>query len=977
MEAFNSYYAAYTEVETLTSPVQTHVQLGLGAPAQIGMEGGEREIVSWLAGPKPAAKTARPEMLSPQAWKDQVFAAVSRTLQAIAAQVPVVLFLEDIHWADSASLALLHYIARAIHDSEGVLFLATFRSEELTSDSEGHPHPLAETLRMMRREELFTEIKLQSLNQDNVSKMAENMMGGTLQTELAEKLATESKGNPLFVVESLRMLHERKSLLQENNQWRLTVDGLGIPSKIKDIILRRLACLKYAQRRILDAASVIGEEFDIELLSTVLGQDSLEVLETLNVVAHSTSLVRVEEDRYRFDHAQSRETLYEELAPPLKRGYHARIAEKLENTEGAALPFSDLAHHFAKAGNKEKAVKYALAAGKDELARWSNAQAIKHFQYALQNVTDGHAEERRAALEGLGDAYAANYMYAEAIKTFDELAASETGAVKLRALRKATDAAYAKGDKPDLLIEYAKKAEELGMNDRLEMARIINNRGHAWAWVGRGDYGQDLADYDAALKVFEEENSLADTAEALRRSGLLCIVFEDLREKGLGGLLRSVAIFRELGDIRKEIVATLNLGEGFSFSGLFPEERCEYAKVLRIGEKLGVFDELALASMYLGEFDEDDGKLAEALSQSLKALEYSKKTDANYIQGILYAALTRQYSLFGDLKQADEYFNKMCKLPPEITSPTFSLQNAIAKGIYFAAKAQWEESNQIFENLKEYAKSAIKELKGDFPVGEAFGGEAYAWALEKQGRFEEARVLRDRIQRPLQQYEQRVEARFGHANVQLSAMVQRKVQVGEELELRLDLVNIGRGPGVLTKIAGAIPPEFKVVSLPSLCSVRDGSVEMNEKSIGGFQVETIKLGLEATKAGNYALNPELFYLDDLGITKTFSANPITVTAQPVRPAYEALPGRITTGYAELDRLMLGGIPEKYAAVLASPSCDERQLLIRRFLEAGAKAGETTLYVTCEAGSTKDLVQQFPSRQPNRNRHCPNQALPNT
>jgi KaiC/GvpD/RAD55 family RecA-like ATPase/tetratricopeptide (TPR) repeat protein len=960
MEAFNSYYAAYTEVETSTSPVQTHVQLDLGAPAQIGMEGGEREITSWLAGPKPAEKTAKPEMLSPQAWKDQVFAAVSRTLQTIAAQVPVVLFLEDIHWADSASLALLHYVARAIHDSERVLVLATFRSDELTSDAEGHPHPLAETLRMMRREELFTEITLQSLSQDNVSKMAENMIGGTLQTELAEKLATESKGNPLFVVESLRMLHERKSLLQENNQWRLTVDDFGIPSKIKDIILRRLACLKYTQRRVLDAASVIGEEFDVELLSTVLGQDSLDVLETLNVVAHSTSLVRVEEDHYRFDHARSRETLYEELSPPLKRGYHGRIAEKLENAEGTALAFSDLAYHFAEAGNKEKAVKYAVAAGKDEVARWSNAQAIKHFKYVLQNVPAGHVEEKRTALEGLGDAYAAHSMYEEAIKTFDELAASETGVVKLRALRKATDAAFAKGDKPDLLIAYAKKAEELGVNDRLEMARIINNRGHAWAWVGHGEYKQDLADYDAALKVFEEENSLADTAEAMRRSGLIDAAYDDLREKGLGELLRSVAIFREVGDVRKETVATLNLGEGFSISGLFQEERLEYANVLRIGENLGVFDELALASMYLSAFDEDDGNLAEALSRSLEALEYSKKTDASYIQGILYAALTRQYSLIGDLKQADEYFDKMNKLPPEVPSPHFIVQTAIAKGIYFAAKGQWGESDQVLEKFKEHGERIRKNLKSGFPGIEAFGAEAVAWVLEKKGRFEEARVLRDGVKRRLEQFEQQVEARFGHANVRLSVMVPRKVQVEEEFEIRLDLVNVGRKPGVVAKIGGAVPPEFKVSGLPSFCCLKDGSLEMKEKGIGPFQVETVKLQVNVMKAGSYPLNPEVFYVDDLGKTKAFSANPITITAHPAKPTYETLPGRIPTGYAELDKLLMGGIPEKYAVILSSPSIDERALLIMKFLEAGANRAEITFHVTVEAGSAKALAEDYPS-----------------
>jgi KaiC/GvpD/RAD55 family RecA-like ATPase/tetratricopeptide (TPR) repeat protein len=945
VEAFNSFFASFQEEEELVSLQKPGAPPSLSEAAQIVSR--ERGITAWLTGQKIPEKPGKPEVISPQVWKDQVFAGVAKTLHAISIQEPIVLFIEDIHWADSASLALLHYVARAIKNSERVLVLATFRGDELTADAEGHPHPLAETLRMMKREDLFTEIKLSSLNQASVLKIAENMMGGSLQPELWEKLTAESRGNPLFVVESLRMLSERRSLVQENGEWRLAVDALGIPSKIKDIILGRLATLKYAQRRVLDAASVIGEKFDAELLSTVLGQDNLEVLETLNVIAHSTSLVRVEEDFYRFDHERSRETLYEELSPPLKRGYHARIADKLESTKATALPLSDLAYHYAQAGNKEKAVKYALAAGKDELAKWSNAQAIKHFAYVLQNVPEGHTEEKRAALEGLGDAYAANCMYAEAIKTFDELAASETGAVRLRALRKAMDAAFVKGDKPDLLLEYARKAEELGVYDRLEMARVLDSRGRAFGWAGRGDGKLDLADYEAALQIFEEENSLADVAEALWRSGSLTAAFDNsrsaraqtLREKGLGELLRSVAIFRELGDARKEIEAALQTAWALSIIGLYPEARRELANVLRVGEKLGVFDELARASGMLGSFDESDGKLPEALSQVLKALEYSKKTDAYYIQALEFAGLTRVYSRLGDLKHADEYFDTITKLPPEVLS-SFMIESivALSKGVYFAAKGQWEEANQCFEEEPE-----LRNLGG-----------SYVWALEKQGRDEEARALRNRVQKMLEQ----VEKRFGHANVQLSLMMPRKVQVGEEFEMRFDLVNVGRMPGELAKIGGAFPPEFNVAVLPTFCSLRDGSLMMEEKSVGPFQVETVKLKAKATKAGSYSLTPEVTYVDDVDKTKAFKANPITITAQPAKPPYEALPGRITTGDAELDMLLLGGIPEKYAVVLAAPSCDERQLLIKRFLEAGAKAGETTLYVTCEAGNMQDAAKQF-------------------
>ena len=951
-EAFNAYFSGGQSEENEGTRAQLSESQTEPNETKMTWRSEDIDIMSWLMGPTQAEQLGKSRAISPQVWKDQTFAAVTKTLTAISTKKPIILFIDDLHWADSASLALIHYIARAIN-SEKVLLLAAFRSEQLTADAEGRPHPLVETLRLMKREDLFKEIKIANLNQKDVSELAENMLEGDLQVELAAKLAKESQGNPLFIVESLRMLHERGSLIHEHDKWSLAHGEIGIPDKIRDIILQRLSSLTRNQRKVLDAASAMGERFDADLVASVLCQESSGVIETLDMIWQTTSLVCCEGELYRFDHATSRDAVYGEISPAQRRVYHAKIAEKLEGKgKDGKLPFSDLAYHYAQAGNKEKAVEYALAAAKDELARWSNSQAIKHFEYVLQNILEGHAEEKRTALEGLGDAYAANYMYGEAIKTFDELAASETGVVRLRALRKAMDAAFLKGDKPDLLLEYTRKAEEVAVDNRLEEARVINSRARAWGFAGGGDLKMDLADYDVVLQIFEEENSIADTADALWRSGLYSVFFEDSQEKGLGKLLRSVAIFRELGDVRKEIEATLNTGLAFLFfTGLLPEARREYANVLRIGEKLDVFAELAQASAlyYDGEryFDQGGEKLAEPVSQALKGLEYCKKTDVNWIQGTLYATLTRLYSKLGDLKHADEYFDRMTKLSPEILSHFLNITAiAVCKGVYFAAKAQWEESNQCFEELLEYSNT--------YPGQEITGRANYAWALEKQGRAEEARVQRARVERLSEQ----VEERFGHANVQLSLMVPRKVQVGEEFEMRLDLINVGRKPGLLVKIEGVTLLEFKFPHLPSFCNLQEGSLAIKEKSVGPFQVETVKLKLKATKAGSYNLTPEVVYVDDLGKTKTFKANLITVTAQPAQPAFEALPGRITTGYPELDRLLLGGIPEKYAVVLAAPSCDERQLLIKLFLEAGAKAGKTTLYITCEAGSIKDLAEQF-------------------
>ena len=413
--------------------------------------GQPQSMRSWLLERYSTEKLEKSKISAPQVWKDQAFAAVTRELFFMSSVKPVILILEDIHWADSASLSLLHYISRAIAN-EKILVLVTYRSEEISKYPNGRCHPLAEVTQLMGREGLFKEIKLANLDNDGVREIAESMLDGKVIRELVGRLAEESQGNPLYVVEFLRMLFEEGSLVREKGKWQLKIDKLGIPSKVRNIIMRRIDTLNPNQRRVLDVASVIGDKFYPDLIGAVLSKDRLEILEMLNRILKSTSLVRVEENFFRFDHAKSREVLYAEISLPLKQGYHQRIAEQLEASRKASKEavLSDLAYHYAQAGNKEKSLKYSLAAGRDALANFSNAEAIRHFKYVLESV-DNHEEmsiERNIALEGLGDAYAANCMYEEAIMTFSQLADLETSSLRLRALRKAMDAAFIKGDKP-------------------------------------------------------------------------------------------------------------------------------------------------------------------------------------------------------------------------------------------------------------------------------------------------------------------------------------------------------------------------------------------------------------------------------------------------------------------------------------------------------------------------------------------------
>jgi tetratricopeptide (TPR) repeat protein len=811
-------------------------------------------------------------LISPQALKDQTFLAVADTLQIISKSRPILFFIDDAHWADSASLALLHYLARVI-SKQKILIIVTYRSEELNLDDDGHQHPLIDTLKLMGRENLFKQIQLKNLVRDDILSLTEDLIGGPVSSQLVDKLVHESQGNPLFIVESLRMMSEKGSLIFECDQWQLSNNEIDIPDKIKDIITHRVDSLKPNLKRVLDIASIIGFKFEPGLISQLIGRSNVEVLEILDEIAKSSSLVVEEGTTYRFDHIKTRDAVYEKISLPLKQAYHQQIAEKLEikykNESSIAV---DLAYHFSKTENRAKAIDYSLAAGQYSLSKWSNLQAIEQFKYVLQIADEKQQIVRSKASEGLGDAYVANSMYNEAIETFGLLATIEKGKNKLRAIRKIMDAAFLKGDSPEILLKYSAEAKKLHIDDQLEMARVLNNRGRVFFWSNMGDPRREIADYDTALKIFEKNYATADAAVSLLRSGPVYTLIDKLQTKGLSQILRSIAILRDLGDLREEAKANLSLALGLRICGLYPEAVDEFNKTIEIGEKVAAFSELAQASIWLSEIVEMDD-LEKAIGLSLKALEYCKKTDADWIRFLVCANLTRQYSKLGNLKCAKEYFTEINEIPQTKHNVFASTAIGKAKATYQAVKAlQWKELTSFYDRIFQNFPIAIGPKIGLFTE--------YAWVLDKQGASQQAANKRDEIQRLNQQ----VKKNYEHPNIQLDIMLPSIVLAEKEFEIRLDLTNVARKIGVLIKILGLLPTGVRVISLPSFCKIESTSIVLSKKEIGSFKIQTIKLRMAFSKPGTYVLNPVLYYSDDLGKIKIKKSKPIEIkTEEKMQP----------------------------------------------------------------------------------------------
>ncbi|MEE8346454.1 MAG: AAA family ATPase, partial [Dehalococcoidia bacterium] len=379
-------------------PKELMSEMGPGAAdiAQVVSEVGER-----LPG-LPA-----PPTLEPDQARFRLFDSITTFLKNASKSQPIVLVLDDLHWADKPSLLLLQFLARELRGAR-LMVLATYRDVELRRE-----HPLADALGELSREGLSQRILLRGLSERDVARFIEITAGMSPPEALVEAVYRETEGNPFFVNEVVRLLvaDGRLERPEEVKSWSVT-----IPQGVREVVGRRLNHLSKECNGVLTVASVIGREFGLDALervSDVTGDRLLEALEeavAARVVAEMPRAV----GRYSFTHALIRETLYEELGTTRRVRLHRQIGEVLETLHGDNVEphLAELAHHFSESvqgGDVDKAINYATRAGERATSLTAYEDAAGHYQMALQalEAKDKPDEAQRCELLlALGEAHA-------------------------------------------------------------------------------------------------------------------------------------------------------------------------------------------------------------------------------------------------------------------------------------------------------------------------------------------------------------------------------------------------------------------------------------------------------------------------------------------------------------------------------------------------------------------------------------------
>lgn len=359
--------------------------------------------------------------LDPQFERQRMFDSFVLWCERLAASTPLLLLIEDVHWADQGTLDLLRHLARSVRKAH--LFLVmTYRDTEIELDQ---GHPLHSLLLDLNRERLAEEIKLMRLSRDQTRDLLSAMLptAGEITPEFLKVIYNETEGNPFFIEEVCKGLIEQGKLYRAGGTWRRAdMQTIVIPPSVRGAILARVERLPEKTQDALRLASVLGREFDFETLCAANEQEeetlitALERAEQAQLISEATRAGHIV---YTFAHALIPFTLRESLSGLRRQRLHRRVGIAIEIQHPS--DFDVLAYHFTAAGEREKAITYLRHAAERALALYAYNTAIQHLETAIDLMQSGEQNELRLVLlESLADTHRLHGERARGIEIYQE-----------------------------------------------------------------------------------------------------------------------------------------------------------------------------------------------------------------------------------------------------------------------------------------------------------------------------------------------------------------------------------------------------------------------------------------------------------------------------------------------------------------------------------------------------------------------------
>ncbi|HEY7522361.1 MAG TPA: AAA family ATPase [Candidatus Limnocylindrales bacterium] len=512
--------------------------------------------------------------LRPEWARSRLYEAVLDLLRHLAVDRPIVLAIEDLHWADDSTRELLAFLVRNVQ-SERLLLVATFRSDELH-----RRHPLLFWLAEIDRMPAVERIDLARLSRDDVVRQVAAILGQSPAPSLVEAVYERSDGNPFFAEELLAAgAHTRR-----------------LPPTLREVLAARLAHVSEGTLRVLGVAAIAGRRVEHDLLAEVAGLTEHELLEALEEATTGQLLVTEDDavsEWYAFRHALIGEAAAETVLPGQRRRLHVAIAEILER-EGRgpgrdeAGRLAEIAHHWSEAREQPRAFQASIEAGKAAMRGAAYAEALRQYERALELWDVVHGATELAAM----DRPELMRMTAQAA----QLAGSFEQAVSL--LREALS-----------IIDPVAEPVRAGL--------LSERLGRAF-WTS-GEIDRSLDSYRHAVELVPAEPPTADRARVLAGYGQVLMLAARHRES-IGFAREALEMARETGNRQIEGHALTTVGVDMGYLGDLDGGIDLIREAISVAEEVHDWDDLGRGYACLSTVLDMAGRLDESCRVSLEGV---------------------------------------------------------------------------------------------------------------------------------------------------------------------------------------------------------------------------------------------------------------------------------------------------------------------------------------------------------------------
>ncbi|MFW6145033.1 MAG: ATP-binding protein, partial [Candidatus Natronoplasma sp.] len=431
--------------------------------------------------------------------KEATFHDSAQYLKKIASESPLMIFLDDLHWADKATINLLSYLREKLKDVP-VLFVGAYRPEEVGSD-----HQLKDLIHILKQKRMLEKIELKALKRDSTEEIIKRLLGKKeIPEDFIDLVLDKTEGNPLFVKETLELMKEEKMVDPKNDEFPTKKEDIPIPDLVEQVIERKIGRLGNETGRILQMGSVIGNRVSFQLLTSVTEMEEIALLDHIDaLVSNNIWYEDPKEDVFHFSHGLVRDIIYNDLTKPKRRIFHKKVADDLKEIEKGPIEeiYSELAYHYAEAREYEEAVRYTKKAGEQAMDIYAYEDSIDLFQKVVDLVKKGPLEledEKKTALELLGDLFRLTEEYDKSLERLEEVYQDPAEEQKERLHRKMAYVHLEKGDLEEAMDHVNTGLEEVEETSK-EYCRLLELKGWIFA---------EKEDYERARELYEEEKRI-------------------------------------------------------------------------------------------------------------------------------------------------------------------------------------------------------------------------------------------------------------------------------------------------------------------------------------------------------------------------------------------------------------------------------------------------------------------------------------